>query len=212
LAESFGFTGRALPLIPNTGGMPQDFLQSDITPISLKKLIYIKGYGGKFGLGAIAIEVGRKLLENFPKLELVIVSVTPDLESNARNLKNSFPGRVNFWTVRSSLNHKEIFELLKSSIIYIGCSKSDGISTTFLESLAAGAYPIQTNTSCANEWIEMGFEAHLSEPKFSNVYDAAEEALLNLDITDQKINHNKMLSKKYLSPGRIKELALDFYD
>jgi len=212
LAESFGFKGRALPLIPNTGGMPQDFLQSDTIPISLKKSLYIKGYGGKFGLGGIGIEVGKKLLQNFPELELFIVSVTPDLEPDARSIKNIFPNRVNYWTIKSGLDHKRIFELLKSSIIYIGCSKSDGISTTFLESLSAGAYPIQTDTSCANEWIEMGFEASIVEPNFSSVYDAALSALSNLSSTDQKIRHNKILSKKLLSQKRIRELALKFYE
>jgi hypothetical protein len=212
LAKTFGFQGLELPLIPNTGGIPEEFLHTNLSPISNKKSVYIKGYGGKFGLGAIGIEVGKKLLENFPNLELFIVSVTPDLELSVRNLKNNFPDRVNFWTVRSNLDHKAVFELLKSSILYIGCSKSDGVSTTFLESLAAGAYPIQTNTSCANEWIEMGFKASIVAPTFATVLDSAMHALSNLSATDQKINWNKILSIKYLSPTKIKEVALKFYD
>ena len=40
--------------------------------------------------------------------------------------------------------------------IYVGLSKSDGISTSLLEAMAMGAFPIQTGTSCASEWIEDG--------------------------------------------------------
>jgi glycosyltransferase involved in cell wall biosynthesis len=37
--------------------------------------------------------------------------------------------------------------------VYIGISLSDGISTSLLEAMATGCYPIQTNTSCAREWL-----------------------------------------------------------
>jgi hypothetical protein len=54
-----------------------------------------------------------------------------------------------------------MYENFANSRIYIGASRSDGISTSFLEALVLGAYPIQTNTSCGNEWVEKGFHAQL---------------------------------------------------
>ena len=51
------------------------------------------------------------------------------------------------------LTQKEMYRLFSKSKIFIGLSKSDGISTSLLESMALGTFPIQTNTSCANEWI-----------------------------------------------------------
>jgi glycosyltransferase involved in cell wall biosynthesis len=36
----------------------------------------------------------------------------------------------------------------------LAISISDGISTSMLEAMAMGSFPIQTSTSCANEWIK----------------------------------------------------------
>lgn len=33
---------------------------------------------------------------------------------------------------------------------------SDGISTTLLEAMSRGTFPIQTSTSCAEEWLDHG--------------------------------------------------------
>jgi len=46
-----------------------------------------------------------------------------------------------------------MLELFARSRIYIGISESDAISTSMLEAMSCGAFPIQTDTSCADEWI-----------------------------------------------------------
>ncbi len=38
----------------------------------------------------------------------------------------------------------------------IGFSKSDGISTSLLEAMTMGAFPIETGTACASDWIQDG--------------------------------------------------------
>ena len=47
-------------------------------------------------------------------------------------------------------------KLFERARIYIGCSRSDGLSTSFLQALCSGAYPIQTDTSCASELVDGG--------------------------------------------------------
>ena len=177
-----------------------------------KKKVYIKGYGGQFGLGAIAIEVGMNLLKEFSWIELVIVSVSPELEKITKELVIKYPNRVQYWTVKSKLKHDEVLNLLQRSIIYIGASKSDGISTTFLEALVAGAYPVQTDTSCASEWTKKGFHASVVPPNFESIYDAAKHALNNLKVTEKFVVMNKELSKIHLLSPSINQVALKFYD
>jgi hypothetical protein len=48
---------------------------------------------------------------------------------------------------------QEMLQNFSEARIYIGISLSDGISTSLLEAMATGCYPIQTNTSCADEWV-----------------------------------------------------------
>jgi hypothetical protein len=212
LAKNLGFNGVNLPIIPNAGGFSPEVISSQTLPIAQKKKIYIKGYGGSFGLGAVAIEVGIKLLNEFSWIELIIVSVSPELEKIAKELTINYPNRVKYWSIKSKLKHEEVLHLLGESIIYIGASKSDGISTTFLESLVAGAYPIQTETSCANEWTKKGFRASIVSPNFESIYNAAKHALINLGETEKLIMTNKSLSEIHLSSTSISQIALRFYD
>ena len=212
LAKNLGFNGVNLPVIPNAGGFSPEVISSQTLPIAHKKKIYIKGYGGSFGLGAVAIEVGIKLLNEFSWIELIIVSVSPELEKIAKELTINYPSRVKYWSIKSKLKHEEVLHLLGESIIYIGASKSDGISTTFLESLVAGAYPIQTETSCANEWTKKGFRASIVSPNFESIYNAAKHALINLGETEKLIMTNKSLSEIHLSSTSISQIALRFYD
>jgi hypothetical protein len=46
-----------------------------------------------------------------------------------------------------------MLDLFASARIYIGISLSDGISTSLLEAMAMGAFPIQTSTACVEDWI-----------------------------------------------------------
>lgn len=211
-AKNLGFNGVNLPIIPNAGGFSAEVMSRHTLPIEQKKKVYIKGYGGQFGLGAVAIEVGMKLLKEFSWIELVIVSVSPELEKRAKELTIKYPNRVKYWSVKSKLKHDEVLHLLGESMIYIGASKSDGISTTFLESLVTGAYPIQTETSCANEWIKKGFHASVVPPNFESIYSASKHALSNLNETEKLVKMNKELSKIHLSSTSISEIALKFYD
>lgn len=212
LAKNLGFNGVNLPVIPNAGGFSAEVMSRQALPVEQKKKVYVKGYGGKFGLGAVAIEVGMELLKEFSWIELIIVSVSPELEKIAKELTIKYPNRVKFWSIKSKLKHDEVLHLLGESIIYIGASKSDGISTTFLESLVAGAYPIQTETSCANEWTKKGFNASIVHPNFESIYNASKHALCNLNETEKLVMVNKELSKIYLSSTSISQIALKFYD
>ena len=94
--------------------------------------------------------------------------------------------------------------------MYIGASKSDGISTSFLEALCLGAYPIQTNTSCANEWINLGFFGSIIEPKSIEILNA-----LNTNYSDKDLNQKRIQNlsnaKKHLSHSLIKSQAHKFY-
>jgi glycosyltransferase involved in cell wall biosynthesis len=46
-----------------------------------------------------------------------------------------------------------MLDLFASARIYVGISLSDGISTSLLEAMAMGAFPIQTSTACVDDWF-----------------------------------------------------------
>lgn len=156
LAEKFGYQGHSI-LIPNTGGV--DF--SELPSLTSKELcsertvVVIKGYQGKFGLavlGVLALWHERHVLKGFK-----IVSFSTNLVTAlALLLFRGFSGLDVSINLKGRLAHKQVLSLMSQARIFIGLSRSDGISTSLLEAMAMGAFPIQTGTSCANEWIANG--------------------------------------------------------
>jgi glycosyltransferase involved in cell wall biosynthesis len=97
------------------------------------------------------------------------------------------------------------------SRIYVGCSESDGISTSFLESLITGAYPIQTSTSCASEWVSRGAICSIVPLDIDQVLQSIRQALQSNQLVDRASEENFKIAQRYLNDEVIKEEALKFY-
>ena len=99
----------------------------------------------------------------------------------------------------------------QKSRIYIGCSISDGISTSFLEALANGAFPIQTNTSCANEWISKGFIASSVEANISKIFLIIDSVLQDKDGLALASENNLKLARELLDSDQIIKTSVLYY-
>jgi hypothetical protein len=123
----------------------------------------------------------------------------------------AYPNRIKYWTVRNPISHQEVLDALGRSLLYFGFSKSDGISTTFLEALIMGAYPIQTNTSCANEWISQGFIASSVADDFPQISTLVDELMQDPDHMISASKNNQDLSRKLLAEPHVRESSVLFY-
>jgi predicted RNase H-like nuclease (RuvC/YqgF family) len=113
--------------------------------------------------------------------------------------------------IKRQKQQDEIMKEFSKSRIYIGCSESDGISTSFLESLITGAYPIQTNTSCANEWILKGAIASLVSLDSKAILKEVRIALSDDSLVNNASWVNYEVSRKFLAKSEIKKIASEFY-
>jgi glycosyltransferase involved in cell wall biosynthesis len=208
LARELGFEGEFLPCIPNAGGheIPESYLRPED-----RTQIIIKGYGGEFGLAGIVLDITPYVLENYPWVSMFFYSVTPDLQDRVLNLVKSYGSRVRMQTINRKISHHEMQKEFQRSRIYIGCSKSDGISTSFLEALANGTYPIQTNTSCAYEWVTKGAVASIVNPNSREILDEVISNLDNITKLDIAFEANTQLAKRELNPSKLSELSAEFY-
>jgi hypothetical protein len=200
-----------LPLIPNAGGFDLDIINRHFTPMSDRKTVYVKGYGGKFGLGKTSLSVARKLLDGYADINVVVVSLTDDLRQISDVLIELHKGRVQIFSIHDKLSRDDVLTLLGKSLICIGASQSDGISTTFLEALVSGAIPIQTNTSCANEWLEKGFYAKVVPIDELAILGAAVEVLDRPSEFESHARNNVRLSDLHLSFTNLCKTASCFY-
>jgi glycosyltransferase involved in cell wall biosynthesis len=126
-------------------------------------------------------------------------------------LRAKFPDRVQYSGRRSSLSPVQMRNHFLESRVYVGASRSDGISTSFLEALVSGCYPVQTNTSCADEWIKYGAKATLVGIDILQITDALESALTSDSLVDEAQQENYRIAVSHLSSDVIKPLAFTFY-
>ena len=210
LARDFGFKGKDLPCIPNAGGFQLSALKTT-SPPSGRKQIIIKGYGGKFGRADIPISLIPQIAADFPNYNFFIYSVTDDVLKSVNLLPLDLKKRIRISTVRERMDRDEFLREFGKSRIYIGCSLSDGVSTSFLEAVIHGAYPIQTTTSCAGEWVSKGYIASLVDIDGSEILEAIHRALHDDFLVDRAARINLELAQNDLSYSRIRDQALTFY-
>jgi hypothetical protein len=120
--------------------------------------------------------------------------------------------RISVSTLRNKLSHEEFLHQFAQSRIYVGCSESDGISTSFIESLIYGSYPIQTDTSCANEWIQRGARGSIVPLDSSTLLGEICRALREDYLVDSVSTSNFEIAKEFLSEEVVKKYSLEFYN
>jgi glycosyltransferase involved in cell wall biosynthesis len=211
LARSLGFRGIELPCIPNAGGFGLDQANS-LSKASERKEIVVKAYGGQFGRGDLVIDALNQILYRYPHINVYLYSVTDDLISKIQELRGKFPSQVRFSSRRNKLSRIELMERFANARIYVGASRSDGISTSFLEALTMGCYPIQTNTSCAGDWTKLGAVASVVPLDSKIIANQIETALHDPKLVDIAQIANLQIARTYLSFEAVKQKALMFYE
>ena len=209
LARELGFQGAFLPLIPNAGGF--HIPELPFLPASERRLILVKSNGGTFGNIKEILQTLSDVLFEFQEYSIHFYSVTPDVKIEIERFVQMFAGRATFSTSNKRLDHTEMLSMFRRSRIYLASSKSDGISTSFLEALISGAYPIQSNTSCANEWLNLGFIGAVIPNDVPIYKNSLIRALVSDELVDSAQKTNLELAKKHLDQRLISSVAKKFY-
>lgn len=210
LARNLGFEGIELPCIPNAGGF--DLTLDKLHSMPSRRLnIAAKAYGGTFGRGDLVISAVENTLKIFPSSTVHLYSVTDDLMEKANSLSSAYPDRVTISTRRDPLSTHEMKALYLKSKVYVGASRSDGISTSFLEALIYGCYPIQTNTSCAGDWLALGAIGSVVAQDTLELTAALHYAFTENVAVDKASEQNSKIANIYLDKIKIKDIALTFY-
>ena len=214
LARELGFRGECLPVIPNAGGL-------DIAPLRMKadrvapsqrRRIMVKGYSGFVGLARealAAVETAAPALQDF---EVCVYSASVETTIRAALLRRRTGLRIRVFR-KHALSHPEMLDLFASARVYLGMSKSDGISTSLLEAIASGCFPIQTGTACADEWItdgETGFILGSFDPEVAA--DCLTRACSDDDLVDSAFPRLQAIAEDRIDRVSIGAVARTYYD
>ena len=210
IVRRLGYTGITMPVIPNSGGINLDEIPKDSLPASQRKKIMIKGYTGFVGQAIIALKACELAADHLTDYEVIIYSAS--LKTRLRAMKLRHIHKVHVTILKKRTQHNEMLRYFSESRIYIGISLSDGISTSLLEAMATGCYPIQTSTSCCDEWITNQTTGtiviNLNPALISkNIQDA----LVDDQLVDLAAILNIMRSAEAIDSKKIGSVAKRFY-
>jgi glycosyltransferase involved in cell wall biosynthesis len=213
LARDFGFKGEVLPVLTNTGGFDFDYIEQFRQPgsTSSRKLVLLKGYQGwvyRALVGLKAIEMCADIFKE-KGYRLAIYLASPGVPRAAMKLRKNTGIPVEFLPYTS---HENMLKLHGQARVSMGLSMSDAISTSFLEAIVMGAFPIQSCTSCANEWVTSGETAFLVPPEDPQVIaDALRRALVDDHLVDKAAEMNNKMLRERLDYKKVKDVVISTY-
>ena len=210
LATKYGFTGKFMEVFPNAGGFEHSHLTKTLSRTSDREIILIKGYQSFVGRAVLALEAISSISKNLSNYKFVVYSANYKTQRLVKKLKAQNGLDITCYG-KKQLSHDEMLSLFETARIYLGVSLSDGISTSLLEAMAGGAFPIQTSTSCADEWIENGVSGLLVDPSIESICQALLTASTNDDLVDVASEINLKLVRNKLDKTVLNEKIIKFY-
>ena len=203
-----------MPVVPNSGGIDFNIvnnLKSNVLT-SQRKIIMLKGYqnwSGRALVGLRAIERCADILKGY-KIYIYSAQDFFDVRISARLLTKKTG--IETVIVPNSSKHSDILRMHGLARISIGLSITDAISTSMLEAMAMGSFPIQSNTACTNEWFKDGKTGIMVEPEDSeNIEKAIRTAILDDTLVDNAAELNYKMLYDRIEKSKIKKIVVNYY-
>lgn len=215
LAKEMGLRGEVLAVLPCSSGFDLNYvaqLRQD-GPTSARRLIVLKGYQHWAGRALCALRALELCAADLPALSeyrVAIYSATPDVEIAAELAAQSTGLQID---IIPRTSHENILRLFGSARVYLGLSISDATSTSLLDALAMGVFPIQSCTSCVDEWVidgETGFIVPPEDPHI--VAQALRRALTDDALVDRATEQNYKVSAERLDEDVIRPQIVNIYE
>jgi hypothetical protein len=213
LAHEYGLRGEVLPVFPNTGGFDLAACELLRSPgsTSERKLILLKGYQSIAGRALTGLQALARCRDIIKKQDysIAVFSATQDVKvaSELFSAETGIPVEI-----IPLCSHSEMLRRYGHARVYMGLSISDAISTSLLESIVMGTFPVQSCTACADEWIIDGQSGLIVPPDdMESIEKALHRALVDDALVNQAASLNRETARKRLSVEVIQPKVIDFY-
>jgi glycosyltransferase involved in cell wall biosynthesis len=214
LAREYGFKGEVLPVLPIAGGFHIETMRQYTQPglTSARRLIAIKGYqhwAGRALAGLRAIELCADELKS-RGFRVAVYLANPDVEIAAERMACVTGLPVD---IIPPSTHEEMLRLHGRARVSIGLSISDGLSTSALEALLMGAFPIQSNTSCLTDLVRDGETALMVPPEDpTEIAAAIRRAIADDALVDRASELNYQMAAKHLDYEIVRSQVVAMYE
>jgi glycosyl transferase family 1 len=210
LAKGLGLGSQPSFVLPSGGGLPLRGLAPwRAVPPSRRRRILLKGYQGWAGRALCGLRAIELLADELRDFEVVIYLPNPEVELKARLIAEDTGLAIR---ILPESSHDTMLRLHGQARVSIGLSISDAASTSFLEALAMGSFPIQSHTACADEWVVDGDTALLVPPEEPQVIaQALRRAISDDALVDHAASRNQMVVEERLGDTMIAAQVTDLY-
>jgi glycosyltransferase involved in cell wall biosynthesis len=206
LARSFGFGGSLHGPFLASGGLPMAEIRSQIAGEPLRRrVIAVKGYQGKFGRAVTALDAIDSL-DELAGWQVVIYLPNDEVMARAAKMRKDIGVRP-----LAAAPNREIWRLLGTSRIAVALSVSDGIPVSLVEAMAAGAFPVQSNTGSTEEAISSGVNGMLVP---ADDVDAVAEAIVRAATDDELVTSAARINAERVEQwdlGGVRPRVLELY-
>lgn len=212
LARQFGFSGETMPVFPNTGGFNLPGLKKKRNQISAsaRKVIMLKGYQNWAGRALVGLRALSRCKDVLSGYSVFIYLASPDVVIAAELFADETGIPIHI--ISHNTPHQEMLLLHAQARISIGLSISDAISTSFLEAMVMGSFPIQSCTACADEWIEHGVSGMIVPPEDPDIIEKAiRTALTDDSLVDNAAEINWRTACERLGRDLLQYQAINMY-
>ncbi|MFK7871473.1 MAG: glycosyltransferase [Roseobacter sp.] len=211
IARELGLTAPSLPVMPNSGGFDIEAAQALRSNIdaSERRVIMVKGYQHFAGRALTALEAILACRDDLKGYHVIVFSALDEVRERVQELRVFHGIEI---SVLERCGHEKMLKYFAHARVYLGVSVSDGISTSMLEAMAMGAFPMQTDSSCCVEWIKDGETGYvIQHDDVDTIAQKLKRALTddNLVDTARELNWETVVTR--LDASRLKMTAQGMY-
>jgi hypothetical protein len=190
IARHLGYMGRVFDPVPASGGMSLENLPKVEQPPSRRRKILIKGYHGWAGRGMHILSAIYMAAEALRGYKILISFPSEGMTEMVRSI-SSHTG-LDMAIVPHLPAHYDALVRLSECRMAIGLGISDGITTTLLEAMSVGTFPILADSSCACEWVTHERDAMIVGPHdVAGLAAAISRAARDDDLVDRAAPRNQ---------------------
>jgi hypothetical protein len=157
IVKKLGYQGRIASLNLNSPiNVSQISNFANISKTSSRRIISIKGYDSFVGRSVSILDALLELSDHLKEYKLVFFSTShyfKDVVAAPQLINYGIPHEI---YLQGALNEIQMCDLFSESRITLSNSKCDGVSTSILEGVINGAFPITSSSGCLADWVDLG--------------------------------------------------------
>jgi glycosyltransferase involved in cell wall biosynthesis len=206
IALTNGFSGRFLAPIYITIGRKN--LDCDFKKTSDRSSVIVKGYQDTHGRALNALASIELLAEeiDISKFTFKVFSASKPVKQRSKIMRKELGIDIE---ILPRMPKSILMRHFAESRVYLGLAMSDGLSTSMVEAMSYGAFPIQSENSAAPEFLINEFTGGVVDPlNIREITNLLRIALQNNELVDQAASLNvERLQAKYNWDIGLKRLA-----